>query len=106
MNILSMDAVFEAIAQERKKQDLKWGVDKPQSLAGYLLVIQRELDEAVEGWNKDLPGKSAPLNELVQVAAVAVACLQRYGTTGSTISTNDVPAPQTDHVHTPGCGCY
>lgn len=91
---LDMYEVFEVIAQERYYQDIKWGADKPQSLAGYLLVIERELKEAKEGWNKDLPGKSAPLNELVQVAAVVVACLQRYGTTGNTVSTNDIPAPQ------------
>jgi len=91
---LDLYEVFSAIAQERWYQDIKWGDEKPQSLAGYLLVIERELSEAKEGWNKDLPGKSAPLNELVQVAAVCVACLQRYGVTGTTVSTNDIPAPQ------------
>lgn len=93
--MLKMKDVFDAIKQERIKQDDKWGVDKPQSLPGYLMVIERELAEAKEGWLKNLPGKSAPLNELVQVAAVVVACLQRYGLEGNVISTDDIPAPQT-----------
>lgn len=91
---LSMGEVFEAIIAERLKQDAKWGKDKEQSLAGFLLIIERELEEAKEGWNKDLEGKSAPLNELVQVAASCVAALQKYGLTGNTISTDDIPAPQ------------
>lgn len=93
-NRLTMDQVFEAIRQERANQDLKWGVNKPQSLPGYFLVAKKELEEAEDGWLKNLPGKSAPLNELVQVAAVVVAALERYGTTGNTISTNDIAVPQ------------
>ncbi len=91
---LSMGEVFEAIIEERLKQEEKWGKEKPQSLPGYLMVMERELAEAKEGWNKDLEGKSAPLNEIVQLVAVGVACLQRYGLTGNTISTNDIPVPQ------------
>lgn len=94
MNTATFEEVVNAIFDEILRQNIKWGVNKPQSLPGYLLVIKRELDEAIEGWNKDLPGKSAPLNEIVQVAAVCVACLQRYGLTGNTISTNDIPVPQ------------
>jgi hypothetical protein len=83
--------VFEAIAQERKNQEDKWGENKPQSLPGYLLILESELNEAKLGWIKNLPGKSAPLNEIVQIAAVAVACLERYGVSGSTIATDDIP---------------
>jgi hypothetical protein len=82
--------VFEAIAQERKNQDDKWGENKPQSLPGFLIILESELDEAKKGWAKNLDGKSAPLNEIVQLAAVAVACLEKYGTKGSAISTNDI----------------
>lgn len=95
VNVLTMNQVFEAIRVERQKQDEKWGKDKPQSLAGYMLVIRKELEEAEDGWLKDLPGKSAPLNELVQVAAVAVAALERYGNTGNVTCTDDIPVPQT-----------
>jgi hypothetical protein len=83
--------VFEAIAQERKNQEDKWGENKPQSLPGYLLILESELNEAKLGWIKNLPGKSAPLNELVQLAAVAVACLERYGLTGNAVATDDIP---------------
>ncbi|MDF2435461.1 MAG: hypothetical protein JWP44_5092 [Mucilaginibacter sp.] len=89
-----MQQVFEAIAAERQHQDEKWGKDKPQSLPGYLMVVESELDEAKLGWIKNLPGKSAPLNELVQVAAVCVSALERYGVTGNTYSTDDIPDPQ------------
>jgi hypothetical protein len=83
--------VFEAIAQERQKQEDKWGANKPQSLPGYLMILESELEEAKRGWIKNLPGKSAPLNEIVQLAAVAVACLERYGLTGSAVATDDIP---------------
>lgn len=85
---------FEAIAQERKNQEDKWGENKPQSLPGYLMILESELNEAKLGWIKNLDGKSAPLNEIVQLAAVAVACLERYGVTGSAIATNDIPDNQ------------
>ena len=88
--------IFNAINIERANQDIKWGPDKPQSLPGYILCLESELEEIKRGWVKNLPGKSAPLNEMVQLAALAVACLERYGTTGNTISTNDIPDPQLD----------
>jgi hypothetical protein len=95
MKLLTQQQVFEAITAERKRQDEKWGADRQQSLAGYLLIVQAELNEAILGWIKNSLGKSAPLNELVQVAAVCVAALEQYGTTGNTYSTLDIPDPQT-----------
>lgn len=86
----SRNEVFAAIDRERDYQDRKWGKEKPQSLIGFITVLEAELAEAKLGWLKDLPGKSAPLNELIQVAAVAVAALERYGLTGNTISTDDI----------------
>lgn len=94
MNMASFEDVVNAVYLELCKQDKKWGVSKPQSLPGFLMIIERELEEAKEGWNKDLEGKSAPLNELVQVAASCFAALQRYGLTGNTRSTDDVAVPQ------------
>jgi hypothetical protein len=82
---LTMEEVFELIRKERDFQDIKWGSleEKQQSLAGYLLIIQKELDEATLGWVKNKTGKDSALTELVQVAAVAVACLQQYGAEGN-----------------------
>jgi hypothetical protein len=94
VNMLTQEQVFEAIVKERQHQKEKWGENREQSLPGFLLVVQAELDEAIYGWIKNLPGKSAPLNELVQVAAVCVAALEKYGLTGNTFSTDDIPVPQ------------
>jgi hypothetical protein len=90
-NALTMEQVFEAIRAERAFQDTKYGQDRAQSLPGFILIAEAELSEAKLGWCKNLPGKSAPLNELVQVAAVCVAALERYGVEGCTRSTNDIP---------------
>lgn len=95
--VLSKEAVFRAICEEREKQDQKWGAHKPQSLPGYLMVLEAELIEAKKGWIKNRPGKSAPLNEIVQLAAVAFACLEKYGVTGNTeCSADDIRHPQDD----------
>lgn len=82
--------VMAAIANELMYQDNKWGAGKSQSLAGYLLILQHEINEAVNGWMKNADGRNAPLNEVVQVAAVAVRCLEEYGTRGNARSTRDV----------------
>ena len=88
---MTMEQVFDAIAHERQRQDLKWGADKQQSLPGYLLVVESELNEAKEGWVKNLINKHAPLSEVLQIAAVCVACMERYGVEGSAIATDDIP---------------
>lgn len=90
METLTKQQVFEAILNEREHQRQKWG-DQPQSLPGFLLIIRSELEEAERGWMKNLTGKHAVLNELVQVAATAFAALERYGTSGCPGSTNDKP---------------
>lgn len=83
--------VLEAITNELKHQDAKWGKDKEQSLAGFLIVIQNELNEAVEGWTHDTDGRDSCLAELVQVIAVALRAVNRYGTVGCAAATNDRP---------------
>ena len=82
---LTMDDVFDLIREERAYQDKKWGTleDKGQSCAGYLVVLEKELDEAKDGWMKNVPGRDSTLGEVVQVAAVAVACLEQYGNEGN-----------------------
>lgn len=89
---LPMNEVFAAIAKERHAQDEKWGVNSQQSLAGMMLIMEAELKEAIKGWIKNREGKSAPLNEIVQVAAVAVRCLEKYGIDGTAKSTDDEAA--------------
>lgn len=89
--VLSMPEVFDSIVKERKHQDDKWGPNKPQSLPGFLIILERELQEAKDAWLKNVEGEHAALNEIVQIAATAVACLEKYGVTGSAIATNDIP---------------
>lgn len=92
--VLSRNEVYNAINKERDHQDDKWGVNKPQSLPGFLVVLEKELQEAKEAWVKNVEGEHAALNEIVQIAATAVACLEKYGVTGSAIATNDIPNNQ------------
>ena len=82
--------VMAAIANELMHQDNKWGAGRPQSLAGYLLIMQSEINEAIAGWMKNAEGRNAPLAEVVQVAAVAIRCLEDYGTRGNARPTRDV----------------
>lgn len=91
MKKLTFSEVMDAIKKEREKQDQQWGEQKPQSLPGFLVILRSELHEAEQGWVKNVQGRHAPLNEILQIAAVAVACLEKYGVEGTAIATNDVP---------------
>lgn len=88
-NKLTRKQVFAAIVKERDRQDTKFGVDKQQSVAGFLLVLEAELQEAKDGWIKGKIDKHAPLNEILQIAAVAVACLEKYGVSGNVVTADD-----------------
>lgn len=84
------EQVYAAIDAERAYQDKKYGPDKTQSLPGFFLIIRKELDEAEAAWLKNIRGeRNTALEELVQVAATAVAALEKYGTSGNTVSTDD-----------------
>lgn len=91
MQTLTRAEAFAAVAAELDHQDVKWGKDKPQSLPGFLLILEGELAEAKLGWLKNLEGRHAALDEIVQVAATAIACIIRYGASGSAMSTDDTP---------------
>lgn len=83
--------VVNAVADERAYQQQRWGADKQQSLPGYLLIMKAELDEAIDGWMKNTTDRrDSCLEEVVQVAATAMACLEVYGTKGCSRSTNDI----------------
>lgn len=92
--LVSKAFVYDAITREREYQDAKFGPLKEQSLAGFLIVLENEIAEAKHGWTKNLTGRSSALHEIVQVAATAVACLERYGVEGSAYATNDIPDNQ------------
>lgn len=83
-----MSDVLAEVAQERDRQDAKWG-QQNHSPAGWLAVLVEEVGEAAQqiaqGWVEPITGGqrdySANLRrELIQVAASAVAfieCLDR-----------------------------
>jgi hypothetical protein len=90
-------AVYDAIDQERNHQIEKYGADKQQSIPGFLLIIENELNEAKAGWTKNLEGRHSAMHEICQIAATCVAAMEKYGTSGSAISTDDIPVPTSDN---------
>lgn len=88
--------VYSAIDAERDYQDRKYGHYKQQSFPGFLAIIRAELAEAEAAWLKDKTGdRQTALEEVVQVGATVVACLEKYGIRGYPVSTDDLP-PQVD----------
>lgn len=82
--------VSQALDAEMQHQREKYGESRQQSLPGFILVAEAELAEAKLGWCKNSEGRSSPLHELVQTAAVILTCLEQYGVSGSAVSTNDI----------------
>jgi len=85
--------IIDAIDEERWYQKKKFGEDKEQSIPGFLIIIENELNEAKAGWTKNLTGRHSVMHEILQIAATCVAAMETYGTVGSAISTNDIPVP-------------
>lgn len=82
---MTFEEVVESVRLERQFQDEKWGDldSRDLSVPGFMLVMKKELEEAEDGWIKNIGGKHSSLAEIRQVAAVAIACLQQYGTEGN-----------------------
>lgn len=80
-------AIIDAILEERKHQDFKYGYPIPgqagHSLPGWLLVIRKELREAEDAatghGREKATGRHTTRAELVQIAAVCVAALEQHG---------------------------
>lgn len=71
-----MRNIIEAIRRERKYQIEKYG-QRWRPISSYILLIRSELDEVEKGWNKE--GDMKALEELLQVIALGVACLEDHG---------------------------
>lgn len=73
-------AIFEAIDRERVYQDMKRGPahDRGLSLGDWVLILQEELEEVRREFVRN-EGDRAARKEVLQVAAVAVACLECLG---------------------------
>jgi len=65
---------------ERRYQNLKWGTIKehPHTVGEWLLIMQGELNEAIEAWRKGANDERA-LQEILQAVAVGVACIEQHG---------------------------
>ena len=85
MTKMTFEEVVASIKEERDTQDKKWGSldERQQSIPGYMLILKKELEEAENGWCKNVQGKHSALAEMRQVAAVAIACLQQHGISGN-----------------------
>lgn len=72
--------VYDAIDTEREYQNEKWGdVGKhPHEVGGWLTIIRSLLFSAERAWASAASDDEA-LNELRQLAAVAVACGEQHG---------------------------
>ncbi len=75
------ESVFQDIAVERLAQNAKWG-EQNHSLPWWLVILQEELGELAETLLKGL-GDSRVREELVQVAAVAVAMVESFDRCGA-----------------------
>lgn len=77
--MIELDEVFAAIRQEREYQDQKYGTPDVRGLGlgDYVIIAEAEIDEVRYDIAQNQP-KHACL-ELLQVAAVIVAALQRHG---------------------------
>lgn len=76
---MDIEHVFGAIARERAYQDEKRGTATQRSLsiAEYLLIADAELSEAKAAMHRERHRQA--LEELLQVIAVGVACLETHG---------------------------
>lgn len=83
--------IYNSIDIEREYQDQKYGPNKQQSIAGFLLIIENELNEAKQGWTKNSSGRHSVMHEIRQIAATCVAAMEKYGTTGTAVTTDDIP---------------
>lgn len=73
---------FEAICSimdEREFQDRKFGPDSRHTIGEWILIMEAELAEAKVALIKGGVGRNSVLQEIVQVCAVGVACIEQHG---------------------------
>jgi NTP pyrophosphatase (non-canonical NTP hydrolase) len=75
-----MEEIFEAIRQERKRQDEKWGRNRKLDNRIWLPILMEEVGEVAK---EILEGHGTLKDELIQVAAVTVAWLEMLYRNGS-----------------------
>ena len=72
------EPIYDLINAERQYQDRHHGTldENPHSIGEWLIILEAELDEAKHSWVK--LGEEAALFEVLQFAAVAIACLEQH----------------------------
>jgi hypothetical protein len=73
--------VFAAIEAERRRKNSTYSgikVNTTHTVGEFLLIADAKMQEAKQAWVKDT-GDATALCELLQVAAVAVACMETHG---------------------------
>lgn len=73
--------VGAAIDVERRYQDEKWGpVDtNGHTIGEWILIAEAELAEAKQALIKGGSGRNSVRSEIIQTAAVLIACLEQHG---------------------------
>lgn len=71
--------IIDAISRERTYQDIKWGTldEHPHEIPSWLLIMQNAINKAGTKWLRD--GDFEAQEEILQVVATGVACLEQHG---------------------------
>ena len=77
---MNHDTAVLIVEIERAYQLAKWGDDAGKGWPHFLLVLQGELQEAIDAWQSagDLEGRREMVREMAQVAAVALAAITAH----------------------------
>ncbi len=77
----SFQRVIQEVARERERQDAKWGDghDSEHGLPEWVVIMYAELCEVLSAMGPQYTVTDEARTELVHVAAVAVAALERLG---------------------------
>ena len=69
--------IFEAVDRERDHQDRKYGPLRRHEIPGWLVIMEREIQEVKEAWaDGDITNA---VRELLQVTSVGIAALEQHG---------------------------
>lgn len=84
--------VLHQVAGERAFQDQKHGSieNEPHTPAGWMLLIEAELNEAKAAVIKGGMGRDCWRHELTQVAALCFAALEQHGTESPTLTGREI----------------
>jgi hypothetical protein len=82
MDINNQKLAIEAFVDERQFQDKKWGPlsdGGSHTIGEWILLMEDELAEAKRALIKGGTGRDSVLMEIVQVGALALACIEQHG---------------------------